>query len=109
VGRLATAIQSDGDRRRLFVDADHADRALAAAEGEIHRLEALLSRLNGPEICCDAVLLAVGAEPAREVLREGLHVCSDAASGPGHWTSAAADGIAAARRILGLEPHPPQP
>jgi 3-phenylpropionate/trans-cinnamate dioxygenase ferredoxin reductase subunit len=64
---------------------------------------------NGTEIYCDVVLLAVGAEPARELLREGLHACGDAAGGPGHWTSAAAGGAAAARRILGLDPLPEQP
>jgi 3-phenylpropionate/trans-cinnamate dioxygenase ferredoxin reductase subunit len=42
-------------------------------------------------------------------VREGLYACGDAAGGPGHWTSAAADGVAAARRILGLDPLPEQP
>ena len=55
------------------------------------------------------VLVAVGVEPVRELVREGVHVCGDAAGGPGHWTSAAADGVAAARRILGLDPLPAQP
>jgi 3-phenylpropionate/trans-cinnamate dioxygenase ferredoxin reductase component len=64
---------------------------------------------NGTEVCCDAVLLAVGAEPARELVRKDVYACGDAAGGPGHWTSAATDGVAAARRILGLDPLPEQP
>ena len=62
-----------------------------------------------PGIRCDLVLVAVGVEAARELVRDGVHVCGDAAGGPGHWTSAAADGVAAARRILGLDPPPAQP
>jgi 3-phenylpropionate/trans-cinnamate dioxygenase ferredoxin reductase component len=62
-----------------------------------------------PGIRCDLVLVAVGVEAARELVRDGVHVCGDAAGGPGHWTSAAADGVAAARRILGLDPLPAQP
>lgn len=64
---------------------------------------------NGAAVDCDVVLLAVGAEPARELLRDDTQACGDAAGGPGHWTSAAADGVAAARRILGLAPLPEQP
>jgi 3-phenylpropionate/trans-cinnamate dioxygenase ferredoxin reductase subunit len=60
-------------------------------------------------VACDVVLVAIGVEAARELVREGVHVCGDAAGGPGHWTSAAADGAAAARRILGLDPLPTQP
>jgi 3-phenylpropionate/trans-cinnamate dioxygenase ferredoxin reductase component len=63
---------------------------------------------DGTEVRCDVVLLAVGAEPARELLREGVRVCGDAAGVSGHWTSAAADGVAVARRILGLDPLPEQ-
>jgi 3-phenylpropionate/trans-cinnamate dioxygenase ferredoxin reductase subunit len=64
---------------------------------------------HGAHVRCDAVLLAVGAEPARELARDGVEVCGDARGGPGHWASAATDGVAAARRILGLEPLPPKP
>jgi 3-phenylpropionate/trans-cinnamate dioxygenase ferredoxin reductase component len=78
-----------------------------ATAAELHARRVVLA--NGTEIFCNAVLLAVGAEPARELLREGVHACGDAAGGPGHWTSAATDGVAAARRILGLEPLPSQP
>ena len=41
----------------------------------------------------DVTLLAVGVEPARELVRAGLPACGDAAGGAGHWTSAAADGV----------------
>lgn len=64
---------------------------------------------DGTDVRCDVVLVAVGAEAARELVSEGVEVCGDAAGGPGHWTSAATDGAAAARRILGLEPQPRQP
>ena len=57
---------------------------------------------------CDAVLVAVGVEPERSlaVAASDIQLAGDAAGGPGHWTSAAADGVAAARRILGLDPLP---
>jgi 3-phenylpropionate/trans-cinnamate dioxygenase ferredoxin reductase component len=64
---------------------------------------------DGSEVECDAVLLAVGSQPALELVRPEFDTCGDAAGGPGHWMTAAADGIAAARRILGLEPQPRQP
>jgi NADPH-dependent 2,4-dienoyl-CoA reductase/sulfur reductase-like enzyme len=63
---------------------------------------------DGSDIECDAVLLAVGAAPARELVRPGFDECGDVARGPGHWTAAAADGIAVARRILRLAPQPKQ-
>jgi 3-phenylpropionate/trans-cinnamate dioxygenase ferredoxin reductase component len=78
-----------------------------ATAAELHARRVFLG--NGTEVCCDAVLLAVGAEPACELLRKDVYACGDAAGGPGHWTSAAADGVAAARRILGLDPLPEQP
>jgi 3-phenylpropionate/trans-cinnamate dioxygenase ferredoxin reductase component len=57
---------------------------------------------------CDVVLVAVGVEPERRlaVAASDLRLAGDAAGGPGHWTSAAADGVAAARGILGLAPLP---
>jgi 3-phenylpropionate/trans-cinnamate dioxygenase ferredoxin reductase subunit len=59
-------------------------------------------------VACDVVLVAVGVEPERTlaVAASDLQFAGDAAGGPGHWTSAAADGVAAARRILGLDPLP---
>lgn len=67
-----------------------------------------VSLSDGTEVSCDVALVAVGVEPARELVRHGFEVCGDVAGGAGHWTSAAADGVAAARRILGLEPLPAQ-
>jgi 3-phenylpropionate/trans-cinnamate dioxygenase ferredoxin reductase subunit len=64
---------------------------------------------DGTEVPCDVVLVAVGAEPARELVRPGCDECGDVTGGPGHWTAAAADGAAVARRILGLERQPVQP
>jgi NADPH-dependent 2,4-dienoyl-CoA reductase/sulfur reductase-like enzyme len=64
---------------------------------------------DGTTVASDVVLLSVGAEPERELVRSGFVECGDAAGGPGHWTSAAAGGVAAARRILGLDPLPAQP
>ena len=59
-------------------------------------------------VSCDVVLVAVGVEPERTlaVAASDLQFAGDAACGPGHWTSAAADGVAAARRILGLDSLP---
>jgi 3-phenylpropionate/trans-cinnamate dioxygenase ferredoxin reductase component len=60
---------------------------------------------DGTELRADAVLVGVGVEPARELLPDRpayhVHPAGDIV-GPGHWTAAALDGAAAARRILGL-------
>lgn len=64
---------------------------------------------DGSDVSCDVVLVAVGVEPASELCRRDFDRCGDVAGGPGHWTSAAADGAAAARRVLGLEPEPRRP
>ena len=67
---------------------------------------------DGSEIACDAALVAVGAEPVQELAADpppNVYVCGDAAGGPGHWTSAALDGAAAAHELLGLEPPPLPP
>jgi thioredoxin reductase len=67
---------------------------------------------DGSELPAGAVLLAVGAEPARPPLPSrpaaNLVLAGDV-TGAGHWTAAALDGAAAARRILGLPPAAPQP
>jgi hypothetical protein len=58
------------------------------------------------------VLLGVGAEPAGELLprRSPPNVLAAGdVVGPGHWTAAALDGAAAARRILGLPAPQLQP
>jgi NADPH-dependent 2,4-dienoyl-CoA reductase/sulfur reductase-like enzyme len=68
---------------------------------------------EGAEIACDVALVAVGAEPARELHdaagAPSVHVCGDAAGGPGHWTAASTSGIDVARRMLGLGELAPQP
>jgi 3-phenylpropionate/trans-cinnamate dioxygenase ferredoxin reductase component len=67
---------------------------------------------DGTELECDVVLVAVGAEPVRELVDlapNGIVVCGDAAGGAGHWTSAASSGAEAACRLLGVEAAPPQP
>jgi NADPH-dependent 2,4-dienoyl-CoA reductase/sulfur reductase-like enzyme len=80
---------------------------------------------DGSEAACDAVLVAVGAEPATELLGggvvktdacgrtavPGLYACGDVAATwrpalarhvrTEHWTSAATQGAAVARAILG--------
>jgi NADPH-dependent 2,4-dienoyl-CoA reductase/sulfur reductase-like enzyme len=63
---------------------------------------------DGSVVPCDVALVAVGVEPERSlaVTAPDGRLAGDAAGGPGHWTSAAADGVAAARRILGLDPLP---
>jgi NADPH-dependent 2,4-dienoyl-CoA reductase/sulfur reductase-like enzyme len=66
---------------------------------------------GGSELRADVVLLSVGAEPARLPLPQspGPNVVpAGDVRGLGHWTAAALDGAAAARRILGLPPVPPQ-
>lgn len=67
---------------------------------------------DGTELRADAVLVAVGVAPVRALLpgrpAAHVHAAGDVAGG-GHWTAAAADGAAAARRILGLPPTASQP
>ena len=67
---------------------------------------------DGSVIRADLVLVGVGVEPVSELMPErpavAVHAAGDVV-GPGHWTAAAHDGAAAARRILGLPPLPPQP
>ncbi len=69
---------------------------------------------DGTELRADAALVGIGVEPAAELVpapMEGvpIYACGDVAGGLGHWTSAAAEGVAVARRILGLPQLPPQP
>ena len=82
-------------------------------EGDDGALQAV--RLNGGnEIRCDAALVGIGIEPARELVPERragrpVYTCGDVTASGGHWTSAASGGAAVARRILGLAPAPDQP
>jgi 3-phenylpropionate/trans-cinnamate dioxygenase ferredoxin reductase component len=87
-------------------------RTRAAAAGFCVESSARVSGIeltDGSVVPCDVALVAVGVEPDRRlaVTAAGVQLAGDAAGGPGHWTSAAADGVAAARRILGLDPLPP--
>jgi NADPH-dependent 2,4-dienoyl-CoA reductase/sulfur reductase-like enzyme len=78
-----------------------------ATASALHRNGVLLT--DGRAVRSDVVLLAIGAAPASELLRDDVEACGDVKGGAGHWMSAAADGVGAARRILNLEPLPPQP
>jgi 3-phenylpropionate/trans-cinnamate dioxygenase ferredoxin reductase component len=69
---------------------------------------------DGSEVPCNVALVGIGVEPAAELVPsriDGVPVfaCGDVTGGAGHWTSAAAEGAAVARRILDLLPHPVQP
>lgn len=69
---------------------------------------------DGSEIRCDVALVGIGVEPADDLLPvagSGVPVfsCGDVTGGLGHWTSAAAEAAAVARRILDLPPLPEQP
>ena len=69
---------------------------------------------DGTEVPCDLALVGIGIEPARELLPHPLagypiYPCGDVTGSGGHWTSAAAQGTAVARRILGLPIEPPKP
>ncbi len=69
---------------------------------------------DGTELPCDIALVAVGVEPANELVPihtgRPAFVCGDAAGRTGgHWSDAAGEGIDAARGVLGLRTLPPQP
>ena len=80
------------------------------ADASGHVSEMLLT--DGSLLRADVVLVGIGVAPARELMPErpavSIHAAGDVV-GPGHWTAAALDGTAAARRILGLPDLPPQP
>jgi 3-phenylpropionate/trans-cinnamate dioxygenase ferredoxin reductase subunit len=69
---------------------------------------------GGDEIPCEAALVGIGIEPARELVPERsssrpVYTCGDVTASGGHWTSAAAGGAAVARRILDIPATAPQP
>ena len=69
---------------------------------------------DGSELRCDVALVGIGVEPAAELLPAPVpgvpvYACGDVTGGAGHWTSAAAEAAAVARRILELPPLPVQP
>ncbi len=67
---------------------------------------------DGRRVGFDVLLVAVGVEPARELvapaLTPGVLLAGDV-TGTGHWAAAAEQGIAAALSLLGLEAPPRQP
>jgi 3-phenylpropionate/trans-cinnamate dioxygenase ferredoxin reductase subunit len=69
---------------------------------------------DGSEIRGDVALVGIGVEPADELLPnvpEGvpIYACGDVGGGLGHWTSAAVEAAAVARRILGRPRRPAPP
>ena len=68
---------------------------------------------DGREVECDVALVAVGVEPALDLIPPGpeppIYACGDVAGSRGHWTATAAEAIDVGRRILGLDPKPQQP
>jgi 3-phenylpropionate/trans-cinnamate dioxygenase ferredoxin reductase subunit len=69
---------------------------------------------DGSEIRCDVGLVGIGVEPAADLLPVSVtgvpvFACGDVTGGLGHWTNAASEAAAVARRILGLPPHPVMP
>jgi NADPH-dependent 2,4-dienoyl-CoA reductase/sulfur reductase-like enzyme len=63
---------------------------------------------DGTRLAHDVVLVAIGVEPSCELQADGALVAGDA-TGSGHWTAAAEQGVAAARRLLGMPLGAPQP
>lgn len=98
--------------RRAGIDLRLGAGAAGFRTGPGGRLAAVVLS-DGEEVRCDAALVAVGVEPARELIpfdpEPPLFACGDVAGSRGHWTGAAAEAIAVAHRILGLEPPPEQP
>jgi len=80
-------------------------------EGEEGRIDAVVLA-DGSVVPADVVLIGIGVEPARELLDDragtNLFTAGDV-TGAGHWTAAALDGAAAARRILRLPVPAAQP
>ena len=67
---------------------------------------------DGAELRADVALVGIGVSPAAELLpgRPAAHIrAAGDVTGSGHWTAAAFDGAAAAKRILGLAVSPPPP
>jgi NADPH-dependent 2,4-dienoyl-CoA reductase/sulfur reductase-like enzyme len=101
------------DRYRAHgVDVRTAATATRFAVGANGRLRGVTLG-DGTELACDTALVAVGVEPAVDLVpadtpRPTL-VCGDAAGRTGHWSDAAGEGIDAARHLLGLPALPRQP
>jgi NADPH-dependent 2,4-dienoyl-CoA reductase/sulfur reductase-like enzyme len=82
------------------------DLMLGAAVERIESRSILLT--DGTRLAHDLVLVGIGVEPARELRSDDALVAGDA-TGSGHWTAAAEQGVAAARRLLNLPARAPQP
>jgi 3-phenylpropionate/trans-cinnamate dioxygenase ferredoxin reductase subunit len=67
---------------------------------------------DGTVVKCDVALVAVGVAPVHDLgsdVEPPIHACGDNAGSRGHWTGAASEAVAVARRILELDPLPEQP
>jgi NADPH-dependent 2,4-dienoyl-CoA reductase/sulfur reductase-like enzyme len=98
--------------RQHGVDLRLGVRAAGFRTGLDHRLRGVVLS-NGQSVACDTALVAVGVEPARELVafdpEPPVYACGDVSGSRGHWTGAATEAIAVGRRILELEPPAEQP
>lgn len=102
---LAERWRTHGVDVRLGVGVGH---IRADASGRI----ASILLTDGAELRADVAVVGVGVQPADDLLpkRPALHIhAAGDVTGSGHWTAAALDGAAAARRILGLPVAPSPP
>lgn len=75
----------------------------------VERVEPRFVRLDdGTCLAHDVVLVAIGVDPSLDILADDAILAGDA-TGSGHWTAAADQGTAAARRLLGLPIEAPRP
>jgi NADPH-dependent 2,4-dienoyl-CoA reductase/sulfur reductase-like enzyme len=63
---------------------------------------------DGTCLAHDVVLVAIGVDPSLDLAADDAILAGDA-TGSGHWTAAADQGTAAARRLLGLPIEAPRP
>jgi 3-phenylpropionate/trans-cinnamate dioxygenase ferredoxin reductase subunit len=82
------------------------DLRLGAGVERIERRSTFLA--DSTRLAHDAVLVAVGVEPAPGLDAPAAIRAGDV-TGSGHWTAAAEQGAAAAHHLLGLTPPPQQP
>ena len=106
-GLLADRYRAHGVDLRVRTGAT---RFRAGLDGDVRSVQLT----DGSELRCDVALVGIGVEPATELVpgsADGVPVftCGDVNGGLGHWTSAAAEATAVARRILDLPALPVQP
>lgn len=78
-------------------------------EASVNRIESRSILLaDGTRLAHDHVLVGIGVEPARDLEAEQALLAGDV-TGSGHWAAAAEQGVAVARRLLGLPVAPPMP